>query len=142
MLLHSVYNTLFFLLSINFLFQIKKIKIYRLKYQYYQGIFFFFDVEYGCITHIALAKGEDMERLLKEFENRKSELKNGAWKQGWHEFCLSKKEQYVTYIGKAGRSESTEIDNAVFGHYLDCEAHTDVWRELFPTWNQTNCIDE
>lgn len=91
---------------------------------------------------VALAKGEDRERLLREFENRNSELKNGAWKQGWHEFCLSKKEQYVTYIEKAGRPESSEIDNAVFGHYLDCEAHTDVWRELFPTWNQTNCIDE
>ena len=25
-----------------------------------------------------------------------------------------------------------------FAHYLDCEAHTDVWRELYPTWNQTN----
>ena len=28
--------------------------------------------------------------------------------------------------------------NKLFGHYLDCEAHTDVWRELFPTANQTN----
>ena len=25
-----------------------------------------------------------------------------------------------------------------FGHYLDCEAHTDVWRELYPTYNHTN----
>ena len=29
-----------------------------------------------------------------------------------------------------------------FGHMLDCEAHTDVWRELFPSWNLTNCLDE
>ena len=24
-----------------------------------------------------------------------------------------------------------------FAHYLDCEAHTDVWRELFPSWHIT-----
>lgn len=30
---------------------------------------------------------------------------------------------------------------AYFGHMLDCEAHTDVWRELFPSWNLTNCTD-
>ena len=29
-----------------------------------------------------------------------------------------------------------------FGHYLDCEAHTDVWRELFKTYNHTNCLGE
>jgi hypothetical protein len=27
---------------------------------------------------------------------------------------------------------------ACFGHYPDCEAHTDVWMKPFPTWNQTN----
>jgi hypothetical protein len=41
-------------------------------------------------------------------------------------------------IANAALPESTEKDNARFGHYLDCEAHTDVWRELFPTYNHTN----
>ena len=27
-----------------------------------------------------------------------------------------------------------------FAHYLDCEAHTDVWRELYKTYNYTNEI--
>ncbi len=26
----------------------------------------------------------------------------------------------------------------MFAHYLDCEAHADVWRELFKTYNHTN----
>jgi hypothetical protein len=26
----------------------------------------------------------------------------------------------------------------MFAHYLDCEAHTDVWRELYKTYNHTN----
>jgi hypothetical protein len=30
----------------------------------------------------------------------------------------------------------------LFCHYLDCEAHTDVWRELFYTWNHTNELDQ
>ena len=53
-------------------------------------------------------------------------------------FCEANREQYCKAIGNAGREDSTENANARFGHYLDCEAHTDVWRELFPTWNQTN----
>ena len=36
------------------------------------------------------------------------------------------------------RTDHTERQNHVFAHYLDCESHTDVWRELCPTWNQTN----
>ena len=31
-----------------------------------------------------------------------------------------------------------ERDKARFAHFLNCKAHTDVWRELFPTYNQTN----
>ena len=42
----------------------------------------------------------------------------------------SKREEYTNII--------TGGDLNHFAHYLDCEAHTDVWRELFPTWNQTN----
>ena len=25
-----------------------------------------------------------------------------------------------------------------FAHYLDCEAHTDIWKELYKTYNATN----
>ena len=45
---------------------------------------------------------------------------------------------YRQVIGSACTEQATEIENKMFGHYLDCEAHTDVWRELFPTWNHTN----
>ena len=33
---------------------------------------------------------------------------------------------------------ASQTRNDLFGHFLDCEAHTDVWRELFPTYNLTN----
>lgn len=91
---------------------------------------------------ITLAKGDDKREIMEAFEKRNAELQSGEWKRGWHEFCLSMSEKYFNVIKNACVPESTETNNANFGHYLDCEAHTDVWRELFPTWNQTNCLDE
>lgn len=79
---------------------------------------------------IALAKGGDKERILREFAERNAELADGRWKNGWHAFCEDNRERYTNAIAGG--------DYDFFSHYLDCEAHTDVWRELFPTWNQTN----
>ncbi len=83
---------------------------------------------------IELAKGEDKEKIMREFEERNKLLLDGTWCQGWHDFCMSET-YYVPSIGRAGRDDSTERENAVFGHYLDCEAHIDVWREYFLTYN-------
>ncbi len=93
-------------------------------------------VNSGC--GITLAKGEEKDAIMKAFAERNEELINGKWKEGWHAFCESVRERYENAIGKACTENSTEEDNKLFGHYLDCEAHTDVWRELFPTANQTN----
>lgn len=87
---------------------------------------------------IKIAKGEEKKRILAEFEKRNNELANGEWKKGWHKFCESEKHIYLSAIGAACNENSTQRDNDVFGHYLDCEAHTDVWRELFPSYNLTN----
>ena len=87
---------------------------------------------------IALAKGEEKKTLLEEFANRNEALQNGSWKDGWHTFCESVKESYLEILAKAAAPGATEMENKHFGHYLDCEAHTDVWRELFPTANMTN----
>ena len=87
---------------------------------------------------IRLAEGEEKEKILSDFYMRNAELQNGEWKKGWHEFCVKFKEDYINAIKNAGFEDAHPDHNARFGHYLDCEAHTDVWRELFPTWNQTN----
>ncbi len=89
-------------------------------------------------TGITLAKGEEKERIMQEFAQRNRELQNGEWKKGWHTFCESVKEGYLNVIKNACNTDSLPRNNDKFGHYLDCEAHTDVWRELFPTYNQTN----
>ena len=108
-------------------------------------------VEYDTVSHemsftplrmgdvgIDVAKGNDGETIMSEFFERSKTLENGEWKKGWHDFCEMKKDGYIQAISRACLEGSTEKENGKFGHYLDCEAHTDVWRELFPTYNQTN----
>lgn len=87
---------------------------------------------------IKLANGEKKEKILAEFEERNKKLANGEWKSEWHQFCESVKDIYLSAIGNACNENSTQYQNDIFGHYLDCEAHTDVWRELFPSYNLTN----
>ena len=65
-------------------------------------------------------------------------LLNGEWKKGWNAFCETVRTRYTDAIRNAFNDDSSHTDNALFSHYLDCEAHTDVWRELFPTWNKFN----
>lgn len=108
-------------------------------------------VEYDTVTHeisfipvktekhgIRLATAAEKETIMQEFTKRSQALLNGKWREGWHAFCQSQKDIYSKAIGNACREESSERDNQFFAHYLDCEAHTDVWRELFPTYNLTN----
>ena len=88
--------------------------------------------------HISLAKGERKEEILRAFEARNAELKNGKWKEGWHAFCELTKSAYAAARKGLEMPDTTEHQEEWFAHYLDCEAHTDVWRELYPTWNHTN----
>lgn len=87
---------------------------------------------------ISLAKGREKEKILSDFYERNKKILSGEWKKEWHTFCEEKKEQYFEIIKKACTDNSTQFDNDFFAHYLDCEAHTDVWRELFPSYNLTN----
>ncbi len=86
---------------------------------------------------VRLAKGEDAEEIMNAFFARNEELKNGKWMDGWHAFCLSMP-NYKNAVANAYKADSNDRQNEVFAHYLDCEAHTDVWREIFKTWHHTN----
>lgn len=87
---------------------------------------------------ITLAKGERKEKLLQEFAQRNETLHNGQWYEGWKAFCEGKRDIYTRAIALAYKEDSPERRNEIFAHYLDCEAHSDVWHELFKTWNHTN----
>ena len=87
---------------------------------------------------VRLAKGGEKEEIMAGFEARNQSLADGTWRDGWREFVEQVKPNYCRIIANACTADATERMNAVFGHYLDCEAHHDVWVELFPTYNQTN----
>ena len=87
---------------------------------------------------IWLAKGEKYDEIMDAFAARNAELQNGKWKDGWHAFCESAQASYKSTLQGLCMDETPASKMEKFAHYLDCEAHTDVWRELFPTWNSTN----
>ena len=93
--------------------------------------------EYG----ITLATGEEKEQLMADFAARSEMLANGKWQEGWRDFCESKREAYSAVLHKVGVGEDEETlqkRDHMFAHYLDCEAHTDVWRELYKTAHHKN----
>lgn len=89
---------------------------------------------------IELAKGEIKDNIMQGFKKRNESLEDGTWKDGWREFCEKSSDVYVLAAQSGG--EITKTNTAqFFAHYLDCEAHTDIWRELFKTWNHENEIE-
>ena len=91
-------------------------------------------------TGIEIAKGERAKEILSGFASRNEELRNGAWLEGWHDFCESQRDWYTHTVARAFAEGSSVEEDNIFGHYLDCEAHTDVYRELFKTANHKNEI--
>lgn len=92
---------------------------------------------YNTEVGIELAKGEKKEKIMQEFEQRNESLKNGTWKDGWHKFCESVKDVYVLAAQSGGKITASSTEE-FFAHYIDCEAHYDVLKELFKTWNYKN----
>lgn len=85
-------------------------------------------------TGIDLASEAHAKSIFEGIAARNPDLHNGKWLEHWREFCLSMLETYQKSI--AGFATGEEMDVALFAHYLDCEAHTDVWRELYPTFHK------
>lgn len=83
-------------------------------------------------TGITLAQGEEKEQLIREYRQRSVLLQDDeAWMKEWNAFCQTMP-YYHTAIENIRKDEDGKEQ---FAHYLDCEAHTDVWRTLYPTWH-------
>lgn len=80
-----------------------------------------------------LAEDGAAREILDRLESRSRDLLTDAWLDGWHRFCEENRSRYTDAIEK---------NTQLFAHYLDCEAHTDVWRELFPTWRRSEASAE
>lgn len=87
---------------------------------------------------IELAKGKEKEEIMAGFQERCRSLKDGTWLEGWCRFCLSVEERYRKMINDSQLHTNEKGNDTIFAHYLDCEAHTDVLREIFKTANHRN----
>ncbi len=92
---------------------------------------------------VTLAEGAEKEAILADFHARSAVLRDTeAWLAQWHAFCESVAPQYRRAVAAAFANAASFENNEtmspaeIFPHYLDCEAHTDVWHELFPTWHR------
>lgn len=74
-------------------------------------------------TGIRLANKEESDKILSELEERSTTLKDGSWYKHWRHFAVNQ-ERY--------RIVPKELHEEL-AHYLDCEAHTDVCREIYQT---------
>lgn len=93
-------------------------------------------------TGIRLANELEKEDMFSRFLAVSESLKTDAWLDIWHDFCVSNREPYEAAVKNTYLASDDNKHREVFAHYLDCEAHTDVWRELYKTWNYTNEIDK
>ena len=87
-------------------------------------------------TGVRLADEEEKEALLAAMDRRGEILQDeDAWLAEWERFCRSIPD-YVNAVKNAYRDvPEGERCNQVFPHYLDCEAHTDVWHTIYPSWH-------
>ncbi len=82
---------------------------------------------------IRLANEEKKAEILKEIEERSKSLVDGSYKARFSEFCRAPARNYYRFVEQLPPHEMER-----FAHYLDCEAHYDVWKELYKTLNATN----
>ncbi len=84
---------------------------------------------------IRLATEREKKDILAGFARRSQTLQDGSWLAGWAAFCESVRSLYTDSVRNAYADERDERRLHRFAHYLDCEAHLDVYRQMYPTWH-------
>ena len=80
---------------------------------------------------IRLAQGDEKEAILSGLYERSKSLDSDEWYDRWREFALSQK-RYKIFDKKMHEE---------IAHFFDCEAHTDVCKEVYKTLNHKNEIE-
>ena len=94
---------------------------------------------YQTEVGIELAEGEKANEIISDFEKRNAELKDGTWLNGWDDFCNRFADGYKYCMSaEYAKDFGEEMGEQVKAHYLDCEAHLDVIKHLYKSWNYTN----
>lgn len=81
---------------------------------------------------IRLARPKEAEQILEALAERSRSLSDGSWQEKWRAFALA---QHRYRVFPAELYEE-------IAHYFDCEAHTDVCKEIYQTYNLTNETEE
>ena len=83
----------------------------------------------GC--SIRLTNEKETEKIMGELSARNEELNSGAWREKWREFAFSQPRYKIV---------PPELYEEI-AHFIDCEAHADVCREIYKTLNHKNELD-
>ena len=78
---------------------------------------------------------EQAAEILDGFYARSASLMDGTWIEGWREFVRSNAEQYIGCI-KNAYAPGNDMGEQRVAHYLDCEAHLDMLKEIYQTWHK------
>lgn len=90
-------------------------------------------------TGIALAQGDEKSAILQAFHDRSLAICDEAEAlRLWEAFCHADTQSYYLNCVRDGFSDEADPTGfkQVLPHYLDCEAHLDVWQTLFKTWHR------
>ncbi len=90
-------------------------------------------------TGIALAPGDEKSEILQAFDVRSLAICDEAEAlRLWEAFCTADAQDYYRKCVRDGFTDEADPTGfkQVFPHYLDCEAHLDVWQTLFKTWHR------
>ncbi len=87
---------------------------------------------------IRLANKEEKEQILGDLNERSKTLVDGSYRDKFAEYCRT---QSWSGWYKFIEQELSPASLDKFAHYMDCEAHQDVWKELYKTKNHTNELD-
>ena len=87
-----------------------------------------------------IATGDLEKEIMDGFNARNEELKNGEWVKGWDAFCKEMEGMYNYMLSPAYAIDfkNEEQGKQVYAHFLDCEAHLDVMKHMFRSWNLDN----
>lgn len=87
---------------------------------------------------IRLTTEKETKEIMAGFELRNSQLMTDEWRKGWHDVCERYRALYEGAVNDTVKEAEDPKYRQIFAHYLDCEAHCDIFRELYPTWNKTD----
>ncbi len=80
---------------------------------------------------IELSKGSMYDETMATLKKQSENLHNGKWLEGWKDFCREYAGGYISAVKNAYSDAADEKDNELFAHHMRCEAHHDVWDEIF-----------